>query len=93
MITFSNRYGEYPQLHHIIHKYISPSNTCLVVGCGNSALSENMYDNGLQNLINIDISDVVIRQMSDRHRVKRPKMTFEKMDVTSVGSFDLKYTY
>ncbi|GFR89168.1 methyltransferase-like protein 13 [Elysia marginata] len=78
-------YGEYPQLHHIIHKYISPSNTVLVVGCGNSALSENMYDNGLQNLVNIDISDVVIRQMFDRHRVNRPKMTFEKMDVTAMS--------
>ncbi|KAK3697598.1 hypothetical protein RRG08_033328 [Elysia crispata] len=78
-------YGEYPQLHNVIHKYISPSNTVLVVGCGNSALSENMYDNGLQNLVNIDISDIVIRQMSDRHRVKRPKMTFEKMDVTAMS--------
>ncbi|RUS69879.1 hypothetical protein EGW08_022356, partial [Elysia chlorotica] len=78
-------YGEYPQLHHVIHKYISPSNTVLVVGCGNSALSENMYDNGLQNLVNIDISDVVIRQMSDRHREKRPKMEFTRMDVTAMS--------
>ncbi|GFO39899.1 methyltransferase-like protein 13 [Plakobranchus ocellatus] len=77
-------YGEYPQLHGIIHKYISPANTVLVVGCGNSALSENMYDNGLQNLVNIDISDVVIRQMADRHRVKRFNMTFEKVDVTEM---------
>lgn len=61
-----------------------PSNTVLIVGCGNSALSENMYDNGLQNLINIDISDVVIKQMTDRHKIGRPNMTFQKMDATQV---------
>ncbi|XP_005103862.1 eEF1A lysine and N-terminal methyltransferase [Aplysia californica] len=84
-------YGEYPQLSHVIHKYITPSNLVLVVGCGNSALSENMYDNGLQNLVNIDISDVVIRQMTDRHKVKRPKMTFEKVDVTQMAYTDMHF--
>ncbi|CAL1541569.1 unnamed protein product [Lymnaea stagnalis] len=78
-------YGEYPQLHSVIHRYITPSNSVLVVGCGNSALSENMYDNGLQNLVNIDISEVVIRQMTERHKLKRPNMTFEKVDVTQMS--------
>ncbi|BFZ20867.1 hypothetical protein BsWGS_23906 [Bradybaena similaris] len=77
-------YGEYPQLHAVIHKYITPANVALIVGCGNSSLSENMYDNGLQNLINIDISDIVIQQMVDRHKHKRPKMVFQKMDVTKM---------
>uniref|UniRef100_A0A0B6ZBE2 Methyltransferase domain-containing protein n=1 Tax=Arion vulgaris TaxID=1028688 RepID=A0A0B6ZBE2_9EUPU len=81
-------YGEYPQLHGVIHKYITPSNTVLVVGCGNSALSENMYDNGLQNLTNIDISDVVIQQMTDRHRSRRPNMKFQKVDVTQMTYSD-----
>ncbi|CAG5116730.1 unnamed protein product [Candidula unifasciata] len=77
-------YGEYPQLHTVIHKYITPANLVLIVGCGNSALSENMYDNGLQHLFNIDISDIVIQQMTDRHKSKRPKMVFHKMDVTEM---------
>ncbi|KAI8779458.1 methyltransferase-like protein 13 [Biomphalaria glabrata] len=78
-------YGEYPQLQFVLHKYISPSNIVLVVGCGNSALSETMYDNGLQKLVNIDISDTVIRQMSERNKQKRPNMVFEKVDVTQMG--------
>lgn len=31
-----------------------------MVGCGNSKLSEDMYDDGYKDIINIDISDVVV---------------------------------
>jgi 2-polyprenyl-3-methyl-5-hydroxy-6-metoxy-1,4-benzoquinol methylase len=39
----------------------------LVLGCGNSKLSEEMYDDGFCNIYNIDISDYVINQMSMRN--------------------------
>ena len=55
-----------------------------MVGCGNSRLSEDMYDVGYHNITNIDISDTVIRQMTERNAKKREEMTFEKMDVTKV---------
>lgn len=34
-----------------------------MVGCGNSKLSEDMYDDGFTNIISTDISDVVIDQL------------------------------
>ena len=43
-----------------------------------------MYDVGYHNITNIDISDTVIRQMTERNAKKREEMTFEKMDVTKV---------
>jgi hypothetical protein len=34
-----------------------------MVGCGNAKISEQMYDEGYTNIINIDISDVVVEKM------------------------------
>jgi len=57
-------YGEYGELCGILHKYIKPNDKMLMVGCGNSTLSADLYDVGYKNIANIDISDVVIRQMN-----------------------------
>ena len=51
-------YGEYLDLCHLLHKYVKQPNKLLVVGCGNSKLSEDLYDAGIHNISNIDISEV-----------------------------------
>ncbi|KAI8512370.1 Methyltransferase-like protein 13 [Branchiostoma belcheri] len=53
----------------------------LVVGCGNSRLSEDLYDVGYRGLTNVDISEVVVRQMAERNAEKRAEMKFLQMDV------------
>lgn len=40
----------------------------LMVGCGNSRLSEDMFDDGFTTLTNIDVSRVVVDQMAARYR-------------------------
>jgi SAM-dependent methyltransferase len=45
----------------------------LVVGCGSSEFSENMYDEGYENIVNIDTSEVVIKDMKERNK-KREQM-------------------
>lgn len=85
-------YGEYQDLCHVLHKYLKPQNQLLVVGCGNSKLSESLYDAGIHQITNIDISGVVIRQMASRNKDLRPKMVFSVMDMLSMehegGHFD-----
>ncbi|XP_053325857.1 eEF1A lysine and N-terminal methyltransferase [Spea bombifrons] len=81
-------YGGYLELCGVLHKYIKPKDKVLVVGCGNSELSERLYDAGCQNLSNIDVSEVVIRQMSERNASRRPIMTFQLMDVTQTTFSD-----
>ncbi|ELU00523.1 hypothetical protein CAPTEDRAFT_136807 [Capitella teleta] len=76
-------YGEYPELCSILHKYIKPSEKILVIGCGNSNLSADMYDVGYHNITNIDISETVIRQMKQKNSEKRPLMQFIQMDATA----------
>jgi hypothetical protein len=44
--VFLCRYGEYPELCGHIHKYIKPKDMILMVGCGNSTLSADLYDVG-----------------------------------------------
>ena len=57
--------------------------TVLNLGCGNSEMSEEMYDDGYHNIVNIDISHNVIKFMKERNK-QRPKMTFCQMDVRDI---------
>ncbi|KFO75398.1 Methyltransferase-like 13 [Cuculus canorus] len=75
-------YGAFAELCPLLHKYVRPRDKVLVVGCGNSELSEQMYDTGMcEDIVNIDISDAVIRQMQERSGSKRPKMNYLLMDM------------
>ena len=74
-------YGEYTDLCHVLHKYLKSSSRILMAGCGNSKLSEDLYDAGFKSIDNIDISSVVIRQKQSSNAGKREAMTFMKMDI------------
>lgn len=56
-----------------------------MVGCGNSKLSEDLYDLSYLDIHNIDISELVIRQMNQKNNDKRPKMSYTKMDATQMS--------
>ena len=68
---------------------IGPNAKILQLGCGNSKLALDLYEDGFEDITNIDISEVVIEKM----QVKFPYMKFVKMDMTKLdfGSkqFDL----
>eukprot|EP00743_Colponemidia_sp_Colp-15_P001564 GILK01001709.1.p1 GENE.GILK01001709.1~~GILK01001709.1.p1 ORF type:complete len:363 (-),score=65.21 GILK01001709.1:107-1195(-) len=82
----------YEHVRYILRSYVTDTSKILIVGCGNAEFSADMYDDGLQNITNIDLSHVVISQMKERH-VSREKMTWEEMDATDMkfpdNSFDL----
>ncbi|KAF7309177.1 Methyltransf-25 domain-containing protein [Mycena kentingensis (nom. inval.)] len=65
----------------------------LMLGCGNSTLSQDMYDDGYRNIVNVDYSSVVIEQMRSRNAEKRPDMEWIEMDVRDLkfpdASFDV----
>ncbi|PIK59179.1 putative methyltransferase-like protein 13-like [Apostichopus japonicus] len=86
------RYGEYAELSGILHKYIKLKDKTLVIGCGSSRLSEDLYDLGYRNLVNIDISDVVIKQMKTRNEANRPDLIYEQMDVFKMLYDDGQYS-
>ncbi|NWY53876.1 MET13 protein, partial [Chionis minor] len=85
-------YGAFPELCPVLHKYVRPRDKVLVVGCGNSELSEQMYDMGMcEDIVNIDISDAVIRQMQERTESKRPKMRYLLMDMLQMDFPDAHF--
>lgn len=77
----------------IIKPYLTPSSRILIVGCGNSSFSADIYDEGFENITNIDFSSVVIQKMSAVHSEKRPNMKWIEMDMTKLqfpeNSFDI----
>ncbi|KAM4812191.1 eEF1A lysine and N-terminal methyltransferase isoform X2 [Urocitellus parryii] len=84
-------YGTYLELCGVLHKYIKPRERVLVIGCGNSELSEQLYDVGYQDIVNIDISEAVIKQMKERNASRRPQMSFLKMDMTQMEFPDASF--
>ncbi|XP_040840190.1 eEF1A lysine and N-terminal methyltransferase isoform X3 [Ochotona curzoniae] len=77
-------YGTYLELCGVLHKYIKPREKVLVIGCGNSELSEQLYDVGYQDIVSIDISESAIKQMRERNATRRPQMSFLRMDMTQM---------
>lgn len=55
-----------------------------MVGCGNSKLSQDLYDVGCHQITNIDISKLVIEQMNDTNK-NRPTMSYVHMDATQMA--------
>ncbi|KAJ4473629.1 S-adenosyl-L-methionine-dependent methyltransferase [Lentinula aciculospora] len=65
----------------------------LMLGCGSSTLSEQMYDDGYHNIVNTDYSSIVIEKMKRKHEETRPQMKWYEMDVRDLhfsdNSFDV----
>lgn len=71
-------------LASILCKYIKPRDEVLVIGCGNSTLSSDLYDTGITNISNIDLSEKVIKQMKKQNEKSREKMKWLQMDARQV---------
>ncbi|KDO41808.1 hypothetical protein CISIN_1g004133mg [Citrus sinensis] len=86
-------YAEWPQLRDPLISLIgaptsSPPPQILVPGCGNSRLSEHLYDAGFHGITNVDFSKVVISDMLRRNVRDRSDMRWRVMDMTSMQFMD-----
>lgn len=52
----------------------------MVVGCGNSTLSQDLYNEGYTNLVSSDYSQTVVDKMSKKY----PNLGFEVHDITDM---------
>ncbi|KAJ4830902.1 hypothetical protein Tsubulata_044840 [Turnera subulata] len=81
-------YQKYSSLAPLINLYVPPlpHHRVLVVGCGNSAFSQGMVEDGYQDVVNVDISSVVIDAMNKKY-ASRPQLKYIKMDVRDMSDF------
>ena len=75
----------YDSLKQLIDLFVKPEDRILQLGCGNSIIQEQMYDDGFTNITNVDISSVVISQMAERSAESRPLMTYQVADITDMS--------
>lgn len=85
-------YAEWPQLRDSLLPLLQDSSSSsssgslqiLVPGCGNSRLSEHLYDAGFRDITNVDFSKVVISDMLRRNIRTRPELRWRVMDITKM---------
>jgi len=87
-------FKSYADLADLLHELIpNKSSRILMLGCGNSRLSEDMWEDGYQKIVNVDYSGILIEQMKKRHSILRPEMEWHEMDVRNLtfenGTFDV----
>ena len=59
-------FKDFNEFKHLCVKHLRPDDSILILGCGNSTLTQDLYNNGFINLTSTDLSDVVIHQMHNR---------------------------
>ncbi|KAM3142179.1 hypothetical protein pb186bvf_005602 [Paramecium bursaria] len=82
---------DYNSLKPILMQILKPEHQIMNLGCGNSELSEKLYEDGFTKITNIDISDRVIEKMKNRNR--QTDMSFQVMDAMNMtfanNTFDI----
>mmetsp|Transcript_58338 Transcript_58338/g.162584 ORF Transcript_58338/g.162584 Transcript_58338/m.162584 type:complete len:212 (+) Transcript_58338:89-724(+) len=83
-------YQRWAGLKDTFLEFVQPAHSILMLGSGNSRLSEEMYEEGYQNITNIDISNIVVKAMQEKYR-DRAGMTFMQMDGRAMELPDGKF--
>ena len=75
-------------LREIVSSNVGKEDLILNIGCGNSRMSEEMFEAGYERIISTDISSAVVKFMTDKCRNKRDQFYYKQMDVTQSFEFE-----
>ncbi|XP_021570539.1 endothelin-converting enzyme 2 isoform X1 [Carlito syrichta] len=85
-------FGDFASFRSILEPELRPKDRILVLGCGNSALSYELFLGGFPDVTSVDYSSVVVATMRARY-AHVPKLRWETMDVRMLdfpsSSFDV----
>nr|CCA18468.1 conserved hypothetical protein [Albugo laibachii Nc14] len=81
--------ASYHNVGEELGRYIDESDRILMVGCGNSTFSADLYKAGYKNITNLDFSQIVIDRMREKHAKCAPEMEWICGDMTKLtDTFD-----
>jgi SAM-dependent methyltransferase len=75
------------QLGQLLRPYLDAESKILMLGCGNSDMSEKMYRDGLERIVNVDISESLLANLRSRLAAAMPRMSWQYEDASKL-SFD-----
>lgn len=64
------------EFKHLCIGHLQCTDSICILGCGNSTLTQDLYNSGYQNLTSVDLSEVVIDRMrknaaaASQHKIK-----------------------
>ncbi|XP_042574815.1 EEF1A lysine methyltransferase 4 isoform X1 [Cyprinus carpio] len=61
-------FGDLTKFDHLLKQHVGTEENILMLGCGNSALSYDMYRAGYTSITNVDYSSVCVESMAERHK-------------------------
>lgn len=74
-------YGSYADLRGFCLRHLTTHDKILMLGCGNSSFSADLYDNSYTSIVNVDFSEALIDSMRTQNLGARPLMSWEVMDM------------
>ena len=81
-------YQTYDSLREKIIEYIKPEYKILNIGCGTSKFAEDLFYEGIKNVINIDFSESAIRLLEDHFQEQQIETKCIIMDVLDMKEFN-----
>ncbi|KAG6617277.1 putative methyltransferase [Phytophthora cinnamomi] len=84
-------YQRYGGLKELLNQYVKKTDAVLMAGAGNSRLSEEMVNDGYQKLMNVDVSEIVVKQMAAKYEDRVEQLQWQKMNMCSLDFADETY--
>ncbi|XP_072330194.1 EEF1A lysine methyltransferase 4 isoform X1 [Scyliorhinus torazame] len=85
-------FGAFSCFEHLLKEEIRSDETILILGCGNSSMSYDMFMSGYRSITNIDFSAICIEKMASKY-ASCPGMEWKVMDAKTLEfeneSFDV----
>ena len=87
-LKYEEWYAPYASVRMSVLPLLRPADRILHVGCGQSRLGADLYEDGFCHVLNMDLSAACIEQMRSQFARSCPKMLWRQMDMTNLECAD-----